>query len=94
MVKGLTSTSQTLNGASLKVLIVYTRWNAKVVNALVEGAMKTLMLAGVKKEMITLRDVPGSYELPFATQSLLKQEKLTANPFDVAISIGINNIVT
>ncbi|KAJ3176934.1 hypothetical protein HDU85_006464 [Gaertneriomyces sp. JEL0708] len=75
---------QGLNGAGLKVLIVHTRWNLEIVQALVDGAVETLVTNGVSKEDITIRDVPGAYELPFATQSLLAQ-----GPYDAAISIGV-----
>lgn len=55
-------------GSGLRIAIVHARWNAKIVSALVDGAVKSMLAAGVKRENIVVQDVPGSYELPFAVQ--------------------------
>ncbi|KAJ3149690.1 hypothetical protein HDU86_006867 [Geranomyces michiganensis] len=80
--KGLEARSEPADGSGLRILIVHTRWNAPVVQALVKGATAALRAAGVTE--ITVRDVPGCYELPLATSSLLAQR-----PYDAAISIGV-----
>ncbi|KAJ3177435.1 lumazine synthase [Geranomyces variabilis] len=80
--KGLVARTEPADGKGLRILIVHTRWNAPIVNALVEGATAALRAAGVAE--ITTRDVPGCYELPLATASLLAQQ-----PYDAAISIGV-----
>jgi 6,7-dimethyl-8-ribityllumazine synthase len=76
-----------VDGRGLKVLIVHTRWNSKIVNALVEGCVETLVTNGVSKDKITIQDVPGAFELPFATQSLMSRGDL--EHFDVCIPIGV-----
>lgn len=55
-------------GSDLRIGIVHARWNEAIIKALVDGAKKTLLAAGVKEQNITVQSVPGSYELPFATQ--------------------------
>ncbi|KAJ3326294.1 oligosaccharyl transferase stt3 subunit [Boothiomyces sp. JEL0866] len=68
---------------------LHTRWNSPIVNLLVEGARNTLLESGVSPENIVLHNVPGAYELPFATQKLLKKSANSSQPFDAAISIGV-----
>ncbi|TPX64749.1 6,7-dimethyl-8-ribityllumazine synthase [Spizellomyces sp. 'palustris'] len=83
--KGLV-TKTDLNGTGLRVLIVHTRWNLPVVEALVKGTVNTLQAHGVAAGNIVVKDVPGAYELPFASQSLIQSAKV---PFDACISIGV-----
>lgn len=52
-------------------IIVVSRWNDQVTNALYEGARSTLLKAGVKSENIIRYDVPGSFELPLGAQFAL-----------------------
>ncbi|KAI8822154.1 Lumazine synthase [Fimicolochytrium jonesii] len=74
-----------LNGAGLRILIVHTRWNLSIVDPLVKGTIETLRSAGVTAENILVRDVPGAFELPFASQQLLRQHP----DVDACISIGV-----
>lgn len=67
-----------LNGSKLKIGIVASRWNAKVVDALLNGCMSALTECKVKKQNITLLRVPGSYELPFAARHLIEKKKVDA----------------
>lgn len=69
-------------GSDLRIGIVHARWNAKMIDALLAGARKSLKEAGVKDENIVLQTVPGSYELPFAVQrydiaSLPRRSRIT-----------------
>jgi 6,7-dimethyl-8-ribityllumazine synthase len=41
--KGVTPSDKELNGSDLRVLIVHTRWNLPIVEALVKGAKETLV---------------------------------------------------
>ncbi|KAI8905011.1 6,7-dimethyl-8-ribityllumazine synthase [Gorgonomyces haynaldii] len=81
-VKGLKL--EKINGAGLKVLIVHTRWNDKIVNELVKGCVDTLLENQVRREDIVIKSVPGSFELPYGTRKLLENSH-----FDAAISIGV-----
>ena len=50
------------------VALVVSKWNDGITNTLYEGAVSTLVEAGVKKENIHRYDVPGSYELPLGAR--------------------------
>jgi 6,7-dimethyl-8-ribityllumazine synthase len=80
-IKGLQKLEETLNGQGLNVLIVKTRWNPKVVNSLAKKAAEILIESKAK---VTVFDVAGAFELPFACQQLLKTGK-----YDACIAIGV-----
>lgn len=60
----------TMTGSSLRIGIIHARWNTKIIDALLQGTMKSLKAAGVRDENIVTQSVPGSYELPFAAQKM------------------------
>ncbi|GAB5592073.1 lumazine synthase [Umbelopsis nana] len=71
--KGVTASDKELNGSNLRILIVHTRWNLPIVEALVKGAKDTLVSKHkVLPENIVIESVPGAYELPFAAKSLIQ----------------------
>lgn len=47
-----------------RVVIVVSKWNAEITEALYEGALAVLKDVGVRPENILRYEVPGSYELP------------------------------
>lgn len=59
------------NNANFKIGIIVSRWNQEVTGALREGAMQTLLEAGVARQNILDFEVPGSFELPSAAAMLL-----------------------
>ncbi|MCJ1438881.1 hypothetical protein MMC27_008271 [Xylographa pallens] len=85
------------DGKPLRIAIVHARWNTPIISALVSGCLNTLLSLGVKPHHITTESVPGSYELPFAVQSLLDttpkpflHPPSAADPlFDAIIAIGV-----
>jgi 6,7-dimethyl-8-ribityllumazine synthase len=52
--------------AGARYAIVASRWNPRIVDALVEGAMATLCDHGIDAASIDLVRVPGAWELPLA----------------------------
>ncbi|CAG8620102.1 1578_t:CDS:1 [Ambispora leptoticha] len=85
--KGVTPSETQYDGSNLRILILHTRWNLPVVKALVDGAQRTLISEfNVKAEKIILKDVAGSYELPFAAQEYIKH---SIPKFDAVICIGV-----
>ncbi|OLL24069.1 6,7-dimethyl-8-ribityllumazine synthase [Neolecta irregularis DAH-3] len=71
------------SGQNIKVLIVHARWNAYIIKRLVESTTASLLQRyGVQEANLTIRSVPGSWELPMA----LKQD---IQNYDVAIAIGV-----
>jgi len=53
-----------LSGAGLRVAIVASRFNAFIVDRLVDGAVDALRRTGVADDAITLYRAPGSFEVP------------------------------
>ncbi len=63
--------------------IVYTSWNADVVQDLLNETKKELLNQGVDEKNITIKEVPGAFELPLATQFLAEEKEISA-----VISLG------
>jgi 6,7-dimethyl-8-ribityllumazine synthase len=68
---------------SSRFAIVAARFNAFIVERLVEGALDGLRRHGVENERVTLVRVPGSWEMPVTVARLAKSEK-----FDAVIALG------
>ncbi|KAM3415059.1 6,7-dimethyl-8-ribityllumazine synthase [Cercospora zeina] len=64
--------AKTYDGANLRIGIVHARWNTKIIDALLQGTVKSLKAAGVRQENIVIQTVPGSYELPYAVQKMFQ----------------------
>ena len=57
-----------LDGSGLRMGIVASRFNERVVRPLVDGALDVLRRVGVSDDDLTVVWVPGAYELPIAAQ--------------------------
>ncbi len=66
-----------------KFAIIVAEWNSEVTEALFEGAYHTLLNHGVSETNIIRANVPGSYELSFASQIFAQKEAI-----DAVIAIG------
>jgi 6,7-dimethyl-8-ribityllumazine synthase len=66
------------------IAIVVSRWNSMITEAMMEGAVSTLLANGVKKDSITIVRCPGSYELPLTAQWLLE-----TNRYEGVIALGV-----
>jgi len=53
------------------VAIAVSTYNENITSKLCEGAVRTLIEAGIPEDRILIAKVPGAWELPFATQRLL-----------------------
>lgn len=71
-IKGLPPPPVKYDGSNQRILIVHARWNDTIIQSLVSGCVAKLKEQGVKEENIVIKTVPGSYELPFATQRYVK----------------------
>lgn len=71
------------NGEAYKIAIVVAEWNAKITEALYQGAFDTLIKNGVLESNITSTTVPGSFELTAAADILLAKGN-----FDAVICLG------
>ena len=56
----------------LRVALLRARFNAAVVDGLVDGALAALEEMGAKRAKVDLLDVPGSFELPLAALTLAR----------------------
>lgn len=87
-VKGLGEVDQKYDGSKLRIGIVHARWNRKIIDALVEGAIKRLLEFGVKEQNIVVVSVPGAFELPYACKLLVDKQNREGKPLDAVIPIG------
>ncbi|MDA8203586.1 MAG: 6,7-dimethyl-8-ribityllumazine synthase [Chloroflexi bacterium] len=72
------------DGRGLRIGIVAARFNAEIVEVLVETARDELRRLGVRSEDVVLLRVPGAFELPIAARALLR----SAAPPDAVICLG------
>ncbi len=56
-----------------KYAIAVADWNPQVTHALLEGALKTLLQHGVKRENVNVVHVPGTFELTWAAKEFQNQ---------------------
>jgi 6,7-dimethyl-8-ribityllumazine synthase len=75
---GLSESSVKIDGSGMKIAIIHTRWNSAIINELVIGAEQTLIDHGVSENDITVKTVPGAFELPYATRILLEDGEFDA----------------
>lgn len=64
--------------AEARFAIVASRWNPRIVDALVGGARDTLQANGIGAESIDLVRVPGAWEIPLAAKKLARQGRHAA----------------
>jgi len=62
-----------LSAAGLRVAIVAGRFNAFVVDRLVEGAVDALRRSGADEQAITIYRAPGSFEIPQVARRVLEK---------------------
>jgi 6,7-dimethyl-8-ribityllumazine synthase len=67
----------------LRVAIVVSRFNPSITQRLRDGAMTALIAAGVASEAIEVFDVPGAFEIPFASQTVAATGR-----FDAVVCLG------
>ncbi|MBD2857754.1 6,7-dimethyl-8-ribityllumazine synthase [Spongiibacter sp. KMU-158] len=66
-----------------KFAIVVGRWNAFVVESLLDGALDALRRHGVSEDDITIVRAPGAFEIPLVCQKVAATKK-----FDAIIALG------
>ncbi len=67
-----------MESKGLKIGIVVSRFNEMITEKLLAGALDTLRETGIAEQDITLVRVPGSFEIPVASQRLAETGKLEA----------------
>lgn len=71
------------NAEEFSIGIVFSEWNSFVTHNLRDAALEILEKEGVKRENIKVYEVPGAFELSYASMQLCKQQK-----YDAIIAIG------
>jgi len=71
------------NGDGLRVGIVLSRFNARIGEGLLAGALRALEEAGVAEGDITVVSVPGALESPLALQQLAQTDD-----YDALVALG------
>ncbi|SFN40010.1 6,7-dimethyl-8-ribityllumazine synthase [Dokdonella immobilis] len=61
-----------------RLAIIASRWNPRIVDALIDGAMRALADHGVAAEAIDLIRVPGAWEIPMAAARVARASKHAA----------------
>jgi 6,7-dimethyl-8-ribityllumazine synthase len=64
--------------AGARFAIVASRWNPRIVDALIEGARRAFNEHGVTEDAIDLLRVPGAWEIPIAAGKLALTEAYAA----------------
>lgn len=64
--------------AAARFAIIASRWNPRIVDALIEGAQRALSEHGVDAEAIDLVRVPGAWEIPVAAAALARGRRHAA----------------
>jgi 6,7-dimethyl-8-ribityllumazine synthase len=67
----------------LRFAVVMSRFNPEVTERLRDGAIECLTVAGAGSDAIEVFDVPGAYEIPFASQTAASTGR-----FDAILCIG------
>jgi 6,7-dimethyl-8-ribityllumazine synthase len=71
------------DGTGLRVALLRSAFNARVVDGLLAGAREELLAMGVAEQDITTVDVPGAFELPLAARAAAHSGR-----FDALVALG------
>lgn len=71
------------NADEFTIGIVFSEWNNFVTHRLRDAAIETLKKEGVRENHISIFQVPGAFELSYATMQLCKSKK-----YDAVVAIG------
>jgi 6,7-dimethyl-8-ribityllumazine synthase len=72
-----------LSSVGVKVAIIAGRFNAFIVDRLIDGAVDTFVRTGARDEDITVFRAPGSFEIPQVLRRVVEQ-----NRFDAIVCLG------
>jgi 6,7-dimethyl-8-ribityllumazine synthase len=73
--EGVGLVSGSANGARRSIGVVVSRFNGDITTRLLDGALETLIDAGVPRERIDVVPVPGAFELPLGAMALAKTRR-------------------
>ena len=64
--------------AGARFAIIASRWNPRIVDALIDGARRAFAEHGVAEDAVDLLRVPGAWEIPIAAEKLALTETYAA----------------
>ncbi|KAH8788737.1 hypothetical protein F5883DRAFT_635606 [Diaporthe sp. PMI_573] len=67
------------DGSGLRIGIVHARWNAEIIDPLLEGTKAKLLACGVQESNIVVESVPGSWELPIGVQRMYAASQIQSS---------------
>lgn len=70
------ATPMDVEGAKIGILV--SEWNDGITNAMAQGAIDTMIQHGIKEEDISVKYVPGTFELAFAAQQMAQYKAVNA----------------
>ena len=66
------------NASKMVFGIVVSEWNEKITKGLLKGAYSTLLKHGALEDNITVKFIPGTFELPLAAQTMFEKTAVDA----------------
>lgn len=73
-----------LNASGLRVAVVASRYNPKVADGLLKGALLALQELGLAETEVEIYRVPGAFELPLLAQQIAETGKI-----DAVVCLGV-----
>jgi 6,7-dimethyl-8-ribityllumazine synthase len=64
--------------ADARFVIIASRWNPRIVDALIDGARRAFSEHGVAEGAVDVLRVPGAWEIPVAAQKLASSDRYAA----------------
>ena len=71
------------NESDIKIGVVYTQWNGRLIEMMYHDAISTFKQYGIKENNICSVQVPGAVEIPFAAKQLAE-----TNTFSGILTLG------
>jgi 6,7-dimethyl-8-ribityllumazine synthase len=84
----VTNLQPALDGAGLRVGIVWSRFNEEIVRELLTACDKELVALGVDGASIDVVSVPGALEIPLVLQSMALERRGFGRRYDALIALG------
>jgi len=77
-----------LSAEGMRFAIVAARWNAVIMDRLLDGALDALLRSGAARRHIEIVRVPGAWEVPAAARTLAERVNSKGGPVDAIIALG------
>ena len=75
---------QDLSAKGLRIAVIAARYNPKVCDGLLRGALRELQGLGLREEEISVWRVPGAFEIPYLAKKIASSKK-----YDAVVCLGV-----